>query len=679
MIQYLISALIDLAIGIYAVRKRPNAATSALLFVALCSASWSFELFLLTYLGNTATLNTWFHIFRVGMFFIPSSMALLAWRIIDDSSVVFFRLVVMPSLGASFCLAIANLFFLPSILEPAIQGFLPQVDIIYYLYASLFIGTMVALIVFGTSRFCFVTERKKLRIKWLLITMTMTLLSGCISLFLMTYDFYLSKLVSVAGKTLFIAMLFYSTVQYNLMDVRLALSVGGARLLLLPFFCWLYFSVISSIADSFDSVGSTITLTIFCITVLESYPRILQWLLVNTKKVFSINKFELEEAVKVCRQRLSCCVGLVDLQEILDYVFCDVAKIEMYQVFMARDMARDSSEGSNKELVELFSGKKLGEICPKNLLACRDLGASNMIFSDELSEPAKHIFQATDGKAFLCIMSEKNLEAVVALGCPTASAHYEYNDIRLFEWLASELAQPLKRIQAIEVFENELHEAKKRLSLLSMMNHYHHDIKAPLSIIDGVVTHRLYDGEKQRQVILEQVALGSKLITTMAAILKGKRQRQVGPVALQPALNDCLLIFRQMLAGATVNVSEDTHVVGDADDLKILFINLIKNAVEAAQPGSKIRLTVTAWCQNDGVIVSIRDDGVGMAPEVLGRLWELSSSTKPNGSGIGLQAIKRIADEHQAAIDVASRQGEGTTFTLRFPPAGQLGELADTA
>jgi signal transduction histidine kinase len=67
------------------------------------------------------------------------------------------------------------------------------------------------------------------------------------------------------------------------------------------------------------------------------------------------------------------------------------------------------------------------------------------------------------------------------------------------------------------------------------------------------------------------------------------------------------------------------------------------------------------------ICFSIQDNGVGMSEQQLATLWEQDYSTKEFGHGIGMQAIKRIADEHGAQIEVRSEVGNGTEFIVSFP------------
>jgi signal transduction histidine kinase len=251
--------------------------------------------------------------------------------------------------------------------------------------------------------------------------------------------------------------------------------------------------------------------------------------------------------------------------------------------------------------------------------------------------------------------------------------------MKMFEWLQAELGQVFNRLIRLNNMQDELGEAKKTLSMLSLMSHYHHDIKAPFAIIDGVLSNDVYDRDKQRDIVLAQVDRGSRLIATMASILGGKHKRRVQPCALESLVQDCLYLFETSFDKVEYELGDIPNIKGDAEDLKILFINLIKNAAEARRTGEDLTIKIKSWIKDDNVYFSIADNGTGMTEHQLANLWEPGFSIKKRGNGIGMQAIKRIVDEHNAHIDVKSELAKGSEFTLCFFVMQIAYEDADTA
>jgi len=106
-------------------------------------------------------------------------------------------------------------------------------------------------------------------------------------------------------------------------------------------------------------------------------------------------------------------------------------------------------------------------------------------------------------------------------------------------------------------------------------------------------------------------------------------------------------------------------VMADRNQLKQVFFNITKNAVEAMQPGGKLKIRSRA--DDDSVFFLFGDSGVGFKPEDLARLFEPYHTTKPGGTGLGLMIVQRIMREHGGQIGVESREGLGTVVTLQFP------------
>jgi signal transduction histidine kinase len=108
-------------------------------------------------------------------------------------------------------------------------------------------------------------------------------------------------------------------------------------------------------------------------------------------------------------------------------------------------------------------------------------------------------------------------------------------------------------------------------------------------------------------------------------------------------------------------------VLGDPDQLLIVFGNLVRNAREAMPQGG--RLSLAARLVDGGVEVAVGDTGVGISPENLGRVMEPLFSTKARGLGLGLAIVRAILEKNRGSLRVASTLGQGTTFTVRLPAA----------
>jgi len=115
-------------------------------------------------------------------------------------------------------------------------------------------------------------------------------------------------------------------------------------------------------------------------------------------------------------------------------------------------------------------------------------------------------------------------------------------------------------------------------------------------------------------------------------------------------------------------------VVGDADQLEQVLLNLLSNAVDAMPRGGRIRIRLDR--EEARVAVEIADEGCGIAPEIVGRIFDPFFSTKDigKGTGLGLAISYGIIKDHGGDILVRSQPGLGTTFTIHLPDAPPEGQ-----
>jgi len=106
-------------------------------------------------------------------------------------------------------------------------------------------------------------------------------------------------------------------------------------------------------------------------------------------------------------------------------------------------------------------------------------------------------------------------------------------------------------------------------------------------------------------------------------------------------------------------------IQGDRFALGRVYRNLITNAIQATAQGGKV--TVATVRVGDHVEISVTDTGSGIPPERLGAIFDDFVTTKRRGLGLGLAISKRIVEQLDGTISVASEVGRGTAFTLRFP------------
>jgi signal transduction histidine kinase len=106
-------------------------------------------------------------------------------------------------------------------------------------------------------------------------------------------------------------------------------------------------------------------------------------------------------------------------------------------------------------------------------------------------------------------------------------------------------------------------------------------------------------------------------------------------------------------------------IEADSISLKQVFMNLIRNALEAMPDGGVLKLNLAREGQT--AVITVSDTGKGIAPEYINRLFTIGFTTKQNGYGLGLYNVMSIIKKHKGTISVSSRPGKGTTFVIRLP------------
>lgn len=136
-----------------------------------------------------------------------------------------------------------------------------------------------------------------------------------------------------------------------------------------------------------------------------------------------------------------------------------------------------------------------------------------------------------------------------------------------------------------------------------------------------------------------------------------------------------LLDYEAKHNGISINVQclPDLYIHGNETDFKMVFINLLLNAIKASANKANAEINIEGGRDNNEIVITVSDNGCGISPGSLQRIFEPFYSegkqTDNQGSGLGLPIVKSIITRFNGSIEVDSILKKGTTFTLRFPQA----------
>jgi two-component system, NtrC family, sensor kinase len=176
---------------------------------------------------------------------------------------------------------------------------------------------------------------------------------------------------------------------------------------------------------------------------------------------------------------------------------------------------------------------------------------------------------------------------------------------------------------------------------------------------------------------LQVLHRASQRVAKIAASLRSFARQSPGErgrVNLNTVVEETLLLMQKPLAADNVRVTAKLDptlptIEGEANALHQVLMNLVTNAREAmASTGGEVRIE-TALDRTGWIHVTVADTGPGIPADEVKRIFDPFYTTKRTGTGLGLSVTYGIMQEHGGTIDVKSKVGHGTTFTLAFPVA----------
>jgi signal transduction histidine kinase len=203
-----------------------------------------------------------------------------------------------------------------------------------------------------------------------------------------------------------------------------------------------------------------------------------------------------------------------------------------------------------------------------------------------------------------------------------------------------------------------------------------HEVRNPLTNINLSLDQMGEDfNDEDSKFFLDIIRRNSQRINDLITeLLNTSRPSEVvfSRLDLQEVLESTieLAIDRINLKGITLikKFTKDIVVDLDKSKIQIAFLNIIINAVEAMKEGQGI-LTIKTFLTSKNAVLTIRDNGIGISQEHIGRLFEPYFTSKNNGIGLGLAATLNIIQSHKARVEVESEMGKCTTFIITFPLA----------
>ncbi len=237
-----------------------------------------------------------------------------------------------------------------------------------------------------------------------------------------------------------------------------------------------------------------------------------------------------------------------------------------------------------------------------------------------------------------------------------------------------------------KLHHRQLARADRLASLGEMAAGIAHEIKNPLAGIYGaaqVLSREFPEGDPKREILDEMTALSRRLDSTIRDLLNFARytEPQFSRGNLNEVIEKVLFLLQQVREGKRAKVVRDydpamPEIEMDAEQVKQVFLNLALNALQASPAGCTLTIRTRAEVPPEEggdlprrrfVMASVSDDGPGIPPDRLQKIFQPFYTTKEAGTGLGLSMTRKILDLHEGRITVKSEPGKGATFTVFLP------------
>jgi signal transduction histidine kinase/ActR/RegA family two-component response regulator len=243
-----------------------------------------------------------------------------------------------------------------------------------------------------------------------------------------------------------------------------------------------------------------------------------------------------------------------------------------------------------------------------------------------------------------------------------------------------------RTLHALEESQQRIVQGERLRALGEMAGGVAHDFNNVLAIIVGraeVLLSETEDPELQRQLnVIVKVALdAAQTVKRIQEFTRMRRARPFQQVNVSQLTEEIVEVTRSRWKDEAqskgihyemvVEATPTPVISGDPSEIREALINIILNALDAMPDGGRVILSSAV--AGEWVTCAVTDTGIGMSDEVRQRIFDPFFTTKgERGTGLGLSVVYGIITRHGGEIDVQSRPGQGTTFSLKFPVGGAV-------
>ncbi|MEK4972389.1 HAMP domain-containing sensor histidine kinase [Niallia sp. FSL R7-0648] len=233
-----------------------------------------------------------------------------------------------------------------------------------------------------------------------------------------------------------------------------------------------------------------------------------------------------------------------------------------------------------------------------------------------------------------------------------------------------------KRMKDQELYYVQVKQAEKLRTTGQLAAAVAHEIRNPITVVKGFIQLHEKDKEipehikKQYKLMLDELEAAETVISDFLSLAKPS-ETKTEIISVKLALHTVMDLLNSYAMNDTIHIEleseTDYKIQCNIMEFKQLFVNLLKNAIEASQPGDTIHVKLIG--ELDELKIVIIDNGTGMNEEQLEQIGTPFYSLKAKGTGLGLMICYNIIEKYDGTIRFKSEEGKGTEVTVTFPIA----------
>lgn len=320
---------------------------------------------------------------------------------------------------------------------------------------------------------------------------------------------------------------------------------------------------------------------------------------------------------------------------------------------------------------------------------CGQAAASkDVVYAGSASEPQEECFECVSPQGQYCIpvKSRDRVHGIINLIIKEGHKRDKQEEEFLVS-IANTLAgiiEHKKTEEEKETLQQQLMQSEKLSALGRMTANVAHEIRNPLTALGGLAKRlgkKIPEGTKEKEYTKVIVSEADRLERILNSVLSFTKERSLHKEHhnINEIIDEAIHVYTALYEELPIHIEKEFEDVPqifiDKEQVREVIDNLLANAGEAMQVGGKIRI-VSGRKEIEGnqyVTVKVSDTGQGINEEELGRIFEPFFTSKAvgkgRGIGLGLAISKKIIAEHGGHINVESKVGKGSTFSLFFPLA----------